>query len=1317
MKKRYLGIFFPLPLAFILFFIYSIDIKAQCAAYTTNTHCTTAAPTVIGNSITCTPPTNNGGRRNFLVTNMIAGNIYRISNCGSGYDTQLTVFNNTGTISLAYNDDAGPACAGTAASIDFTAPYTGDFRIQLNRWNCSTTDQLNGTITVTFQGVAPPAPVNDLCTNANSLPCGTTGLAGTTVNSTNNSHGTGCDMSNFGVWYTFTGDGQQTTISSTATFDHEMSISQGSCVTLTNLACIDAAFSGGTETYTFTTVNGVQYYVYISHWSSFNTSTTGTFTISRSCAPAPTPPVNDLCSNATLLPCGTTALSGSTQLSSNIAHGSGCLMSNYGVWYTFLGDGTITTITSTADFDHEMSISFGSCGSLTNISCHDDALSFGTETASFPTIIGQTYYIYISHWSSLSTTTGNFTISRTCSTPCIPGDGTGSSTLACPSVLAGGLGLSGVDPDPVNCDDVSGCVTLEAEYLQLGTTANYNVESIPYAPPYQFNCLQNPVSVNDDDVWSPIINLPFNFCFYGNNYNQCIISSNGVISFDLTNNTPGGYSSWSFNSDLPNPGLFLNSIFGVYHDIDPRVGGTVGWELITLDSGCRALVAAWNEIPMFFSSCNSMLYTGMIVLYEDTNVIEVYIQEKNVCAIWNDGNAIVGIQNATGTQAVVAPGRNGLSPNWTTTNEAWRFSPSGPSITTIQWFEGATATGPVIGTTDTISVCPTTTTTYTAQVTYTLCNGTVLNETDQTTVTVTVDKIWNGSVDTNWDVTNNWTPVGVPTINDCVIIPITPNDPELLGVGYHGMARRLRVLNGATLTINPDNALTVSDNIIVEPTGIIDIQNDASLIQINDVVNTGNIIYRRNANVRRLDYVYWSSPVENYIFNNIPTPLTPGPMFYWNPTFINPNGSEGHWLNASGQNMTPGVGYIMRAPGTFDNTTPQTLNGTFTGVPNNGLVTVTVSRGNDQDPTPHYNPGGAEITNYSDNQNLIGNPYPSAIRANQFLVDNQSVIEGVVKLWTHGNLPALINSPFYENFVYNYSPGDYLIYNFTGASCCPAIGPELYIGGGQGFFVEMIDGPAGSGTVTFDNHLRHHSYDNSFFFKLTKPKNQHASLMQQKQRFWLDIIGTDYSSARTLIGYVNGATNENDSFYDAITSVSNSISIFSMINDQKFITQGRSFPLDILDEVPIGYHSLNSGNLSIGLAATDESLNNQNIYLWDKLFDIYHLLNTSPYQFYSESGTNTNRFSIVYQNQTLNLNSLNLNNDVQVISSDYLTVISKNSPLKEVRVYDLLGRKLMSYKNIFKNELELSEIIKNNTGLLLMITLENNHQTIQKVIH
>lgn len=93
-------------------------------------------------------------------------------------------------------------------------------------------------------------------------------------------------------------------------------------------------------------------------------------------------------------------------------------------------------------------------------------------------------------------------------------------------------------------------------------------------------------------------------------------------------------------------------------------------------------------------------------LYETTNAIEVYIQDKPVCSDWNDGNAVIGIQNADGSAGVSPPGRN--TGAWSASNEAWRFTPSGPSIVSVAWYEGSTQ----VSTGATYNACPTTTTTY-----------------------------------------------------------------------------------------------------------------------------------------------------------------------------------------------------------------------------------------------------------------------------------------------------------------------------------------------------------------------------------------------------------------------------------------------------------------------------------------------------------------------------------------------------------------------------------------------------------------------------
>lgn len=1121
-------------------------------------------------------------------------------------------------------------------------------------------------------------------------------------------------------WYTFTISGGPTSVTIVGNASNQNLLLQligstGSCTGLTTISCANAtttANSAQTETITTAPLANGIYYVKVVNVGNNNNMNLTSLCIS-------TPPANSTCATATSLSCSTTNLAGTTVgTSSTINHNTGCSLSNNGVWYTFVGDGETTTISSTAaaGFDHEMAIARGSCGSLTNISCQDIGLGGGTETYTFLTTSGVNYFVYISFYGT-GTTTGNFTISRSCTFPCSPGTGSGTTSTACPSNVAGGLGLSGVDPNPYNNCTGSNCTTLEATYSNLGNTSTYTVQSIPYAPPYQFGCLANAISVSVDDVWSDLITLPFNFCFYGNTYNQFVVGSNGVVSFNTTDNTPGGMNNWLINNNLPNTALTLNSIFGAYHDIDPSESGEVGWELVTMPSGCRAMVIGWSQVPMYSLSCSSMQYTGMMVLYENTNIIDVFIKDKPVCASWNDGNAIVGVQNNTGTQAVVAPGRNGLDPNWTATNEAWRFMPAGTSISTITWYEGSGTTGTIVGTTPTVSVCPTTTTTYTARVRYTFCNGAIVDLTDEATVTIDGQKTWNGSVDTDWNKPNNWTPSSsIPDNDDCVVIPTTPNNPIISGSNYQAYAGNVIVQNGAVLTVTSNNTITVTDKVTVNATGTFNLQNNSSLVQVNNVANTGNINYTRNASIRRQDYVYWSSPVAGFNTSNIGAPTTSGLIWRWNPTIANTNGGQGNWELAAGNTMTNGRGYIVRGPDSFSNTVASTLVNTFTGVPNNGPITASISRGSDTNTAYHVGLNGTEINNYSDNWNLIGNPYPSAIRASQFLFNNQTKIMGNIKIWTHGTLPAQIASPFYNSYLYNYSPGDYLTYNFTGTSCCPAAGSDYFIGAGQGFFVQMIDGPAATDNVTFNNGLRSNTYTNSTFYRTSEniidpPVNTNI----ERHRFWLDIVNSNLVSERSLIGYVEGASNGVDHFYDSNTMTSGAMNIFSLIGSNKFQIQGRKLPFNSMDEVPVGFTTPANGFYSIALAAVDGLFQTQNIYIRDKDLNIIHNLKNGPYRFYSTNGTRLNRFIIIY-NYNLRQDESASTNEVAVISTDTISVQSTMIPIASVTVFDMIGRVIGNYEGNNEYSLTLENLPKNNTPLIIQTKLSNGDYSSEKII-
>ncbi|MEI7509240.1 MAG: hypothetical protein WCJ62_07215, partial [Flavobacterium sp.] len=434
-------------------------------------------------------------------------------------------------------------------------------------------------------------------------------------------------------------------------------------------------------------------------------------------------------------------------------------------------------------------------------------------------------------------------------------------------------------------------------------------------------------------------------------------------------------------------------------------------------------------------------------------------------------------------------------------------------------------------------------------------------------------KDWNGSVSTDWNNVNNWSPAILPSSTDIVTIPSNSynNYPIISGDSYTGWACNVTVKNGATLTVKSNNTITVTNWVNVETGGNFIVENNGSLVQINDVANTGNITYKRDSKVRSFDYVYYSSPVVNFNINNLSTTITTGPKYVWNPTISNSNNGLGNWVNLSSSIMNIGQGYIVRGPSSFGNTTASTFTSTFIGVPNNGTITVPVSRGS-YTGLPYNGTNGTEINNLSDNFNLVGNPYPSSIRASQFLLNNNNVILGNVSLWTHQMLPSnLVTNPFYQSFGYNYTPNDYYTFNFTGTSCCPAASSDLFIGAGQGFFIRMADGPAASSNITFNNGLRNNSYTNSTFFKTNSNYSNNSAIDVnniERHRFWLDIVDTALQvNNRTLIGYIDGASMDVDNFFDSETTAMTPIGNYSLVNERKFNIQGRALPFDNYDLV------------------------------------------------------------------------------------------------------------------------------------------------------
>ena len=274
--------------------------------------------------------------------------------------------------------------------------------------------------------------------------------------------------------------------------------------------------------------------------------------------------------------------------------------------------------------------------------------------------------------------------------------------------------------------------------------------------------------------------------------------------------------------------------------------------------------------------------------------------------------------------------------------------------------------------------------------------------------------------DRDWDDANNWLPRGVPTSDNCIVIPDEcrfPNASGIPPVGYVGYAKNLTIKGTGDLTIFPDNHLIVTDWIHIDSGGVLDVKSGANLIQVTDVAvneNSGTINMERTVSgLNPTDYVYWSSPVDQFSVQDISSATTSELIYQWIPTISN---NYGNWQSISG-NMTIGKGYIVRDLQTIS--PPNTAK--FSGIPNNGLLTnVSIQRGTygtQPNENGFYNSNNVWVTPEDDNWNLIGNPYPSSISANKFTNDNAN-IDGTIYVWTHTSDPSTVNGdPFYNDFV------------------------------------------------------------------------------------------------------------------------------------------------------------------------------------------------------------------------------------------------------------------------------------------------------------
>jgi hypothetical protein len=213
----------------------------------------------------------------------------------------VTVLSNLSCTGYGPSISTFTAAAGSVIRVYRTTPgiYPSEMRVQvLNNVGTiliNTIQPVAGTPTsggnTCIASCSSSIPSNDLVCNATLISCGQS-ISGTTIGATISGYGEssscGVVQSYPGVWYKIIGNGQIMTASLCTTgWDSKISVFSGTCSSLTCVGGNDdnGPSCGGTPaSYSWTSVNGLTYWILVHGYSS-----NSTFTLSLNCVSPPTP--------------------------------------------------------------------------------------------------------------------------------------------------------------------------------------------------------------------------------------------------------------------------------------------------------------------------------------------------------------------------------------------------------------------------------------------------------------------------------------------------------------------------------------------------------------------------------------------------------------------------------------------------------------------------------------------------------------------------------------------------------------------------------------------------------------------------------------------------------------------------------------------------------------------------------------------------------------------------------------------------------------------------------------------------------------------
>ncbi|MGS2726608.1 LamG-like jellyroll fold domain-containing protein [Psychroserpens sp. BH13MA-6] len=603
----------------------------------------------------------------------------------------------------------------------------------------------------------------------------------------------------------------------------------------------------------------------------------------------------------------------------------------------------------------------------------------------------------------------------------------------------------------------------------------------------------------------------------------------------------------------------------------------------------------------------------------------------------------------------------------------------------------------------------------------------------------------------NWSNKSTWLNGNLQAVpGELSIVDGTPIDWNIVRVAHNVtidtevvMGRDVEVLglyvDSGELTVDGNNAdaaagngLTVSHYLKLD--GKIDLEGQSQLVQAIDSdldpTSSGTLEKDQQGTADVYTYNYWSSPIgtinattnnNSYSVNNIMYDGT-NPVNF---TTSGYNGSDGatitiadYWIwkfanqldddysawQHVRQNGTilAGEGFTMKGPGSGTITDLQ--NYVFLGKPNNGDINLTLNAGNDY---------------------LVGNPYPSAIDANQFITDNgptiagagaNPLISGTLYFWEHWG-GGSHNLADYQ--------GGYATYNFSGGVAAPSLGtndpdvgtggtptkiPGRYIPVSQGFFVVGES----TGNINFNNGQRAYvkeSLGTSVFVRSSDATANYddadANAIDDRMKFRIGFNSVNTIHRQLLLTIDETTTTGYDWAFDAKTYDNQMDDLFWMIDNDKYTIQGSN---EVAPDTvyPLGIKTQDDGMNTITIDELENVPADIDIFIHDIENETYHNLRESDFQFFLNAGEYLDRFELTFSDASADalsveeaaLNSLDVFYDTKTES---IVVLNPNFvDVTSIKLFNIIGQNITTIENI--SELDYSEYeVKNlSTGTYII---------------